>query len=290
MSYSATLTSGGALPSWLSFNATTDTFSGTPSNAAQTLNIVVTATDTSNLSVSDTFTATVIATPTVTSQTASQTWTEGQAIALTLPRNAFVDPQGQILTYTASLTGGKALPSWLTFNAKTETFSGTAPATTQTLNITVTATDSSGLSASESFAAAVAPPKPTVTVTGPTANQTWADGQSVALILPANTFTDSLGLKMTFAAYETSGPNETSWLHFSAAADEFYGNVPVNASGTIGLAILATDAQNVTAADLFNVTFISAAAHRLNGLTLGVTGGDPFAAPASMSNMLALHS
>jgi hypothetical protein len=293
LSYSAKLTNGQALPSWLSFNATTDTFSGTPTNTAQTLNIVVTATDTSKLSVSDTFTATVIATPTVTSQTANQTWAEGKTIALTLPTNTFTDPQGESLTYSASLTGGKALPSWLTFNAKTETFSGTAPATAQTLNITVTATDSSGLSASESFVAStavsVAAPKPTITV-DPTANQSWADGQSVALILPQNMFTDSLGLKMTFAAYETSGPNETSWLHFNAATDEFSGSVPTNASGTIGLEVLATDAQNVTATDLFNVTFVTASAHSAKGMTFAAMGGDPFAAPASMSNMLALHS
>ncbi|MDF1635830.1 putative Ig domain-containing protein, partial [Mycoplana sp. MJR14] len=46
LAYTATLSSGAALPAWLSFNATTRTFSGTPTAAdAGTLGIRVTATD-----------------------------------------------------------------------------------------------------------------------------------------------------------------------------------------------------------------------------------------------------
>ena len=58
--YSATLTDNSALPSWLAFNPTTRTFSGTPQSAdVGTLTVKVTATDTGSLSVSDTFTLTV---------------------------------------------------------------------------------------------------------------------------------------------------------------------------------------------------------------------------------------
>jgi hypothetical protein len=52
-------------------------------------------------------------------------------------------------------TNGKALPSWLSFNAATRTFSGTVPSGAETLSLKVTATDSSGLSASESFGVTV---------------------------------------------------------------------------------------------------------------------------------------
>jgi hypothetical protein len=45
--YSATLIDGNPLPAWLSFNAQTKTFSGTPSEVAE-LRILVTATDTAN--------------------------------------------------------------------------------------------------------------------------------------------------------------------------------------------------------------------------------------------------
>ena len=42
-----------------------------------------------------------------------------QAISLALPANTFTDPNGQALTYKATLTGGTALPAWLVFNAAT---------------------------------------------------------------------------------------------------------------------------------------------------------------------------
>ena len=58
LSYSATLADGSALPSWLAFNATTRTFSGTPS-LLSTTSVRVTAKDSGNLTVSDVFDITV---------------------------------------------------------------------------------------------------------------------------------------------------------------------------------------------------------------------------------------
>ena len=103
--------------------------------------------------------------------------------------------------------------------------------------------------------------KPGITVSAPTVPQTWTDGQNADLVLPANTFTDALGLKMSFAAYELSGPNITSWLRFNPATDEFAGKVPANASGTAWLAVVASDAQHMSAVDMFPVTFVSGTAH-----------------------------
>jgi hypothetical protein len=158
LTYSAQLSNGQALPTWLTFNAATDSFSGTAPTTAETLNIVVTATDTGKSATSDTFSATVLGAPSVTAQTPNQTWTEGKAVSLALPASTFTDPQGETLSYTASLSNGQALPSWLSFSTKTETFAGTAPSTAQNLSITVTATDSSGLTASEGFTAAIVAP------------------------------------------------------------------------------------------------------------------------------------
>ena len=60
LTYSATLVGGGQLPSWLGFNGITGTFTGVVPNGTSGLNIRVTATDTSGLSASDTFS---VATP-----------------------------------------------------------------------------------------------------------------------------------------------------------------------------------------------------------------------------------
>ena len=56
---------------------------------------------------------------------------------------AFTDPEGDTLTYAATLDDNSAFPAWLTFNSTTRTFSGTPlePDTPATLTIRVTATD-----------------------------------------------------------------------------------------------------------------------------------------------------
>jgi hypothetical protein len=292
LTYTAKLSTGQPLPSWLSFNATTGTFTGTPPAAMQSFSVVVTAKDTSGLSATDTFGVTVVGPPVVTAATPNQTWTEGAAISLALPAGTFTDPQRQALTYKATLANGQALPSWLTFNGTTDTFTGTAPATAQTLSLTVTATDTSGLSASETFSAAVVAPAPPVVhpgiaVTAQTPAQTWTDGTSATLVLPANTFTDALGLKMSFAAYQIAGANATSWLHFNSTTDTLYGAVPTNATGTIGIAIIASDAQHVSATDLFTLTFVPPATH---GATAVGASFLPVADPGLTSSLLAFHT
>ena len=289
LTYKATLSNGQALPGWLTFNAATETFSGTAPATAQTAGIVVTATDTGGLSASETFSATVLGAPVAAAATPTQTWTEGKAISLVLPANLFTDPQGEKLIYKATLSNGQALPGWLTFNAATETFSGTAPATAQTLNITVTATDTSGLSASESFTAGVQP-APGITVSAPTPTQTWTDGESGNLVLPADTFTDALGLKMTFAAYEVSGPNVSSWLYFNPATDDLCGSVPSTANETVQIEVVATDAQHMTATDLFDLTLAPASSHITSAIPARSMGvAEPFN-PSQTAGLIAFHA
>ena len=77
-------------------------------------------------------------------------------------------------------------------------------------------------------------------------------------MLPSNTFTDALGLRMMFQAYENAGPNVTSWLRFNAAAEDFHGTVPLGTSGTVQLAVVAFDRRFMQAVDLFSVTFAAA--------------------------------
>ncbi len=61
LTLSATLDTGEDLPSWLSFDSTTNTFSGTPSDRdIGKINITVTATDSGGFTISDTFSLNVI--------------------------------------------------------------------------------------------------------------------------------------------------------------------------------------------------------------------------------------
>ncbi|MEA3194555.1 MAG: hypothetical protein QOD26_2888, partial [Betaproteobacteria bacterium] len=162
LSYSASLQSGAALPSWLSFNASTRTFSGTPS-APQlgAIDVRVTATDAVGATVSDVFRLTVSHlnhAPTVANPIADQNATEDSAFTFVVPANAFADVDaGDALTYTATRADGTALPAWLTFDAATRTFSGTPlNANVGTVDVKVTATDAVGASVSDVFGLNVA--------------------------------------------------------------------------------------------------------------------------------------
>ena len=62
----------------------------------------------------------------------------GEMFAYTFP--AFTDRDGDLLTYSVTQADGSPLPTWLTFDMDTLTFSGT-PSTSITVTVTVTATD-----------------------------------------------------------------------------------------------------------------------------------------------------
>ena len=130
VTYSAALDGGDALPAWLSFAAATRTFSGTPLEAdtPDTHTIRITATDDGSPpgSASATFKLTVAEVndppgkPSLTDQTA----TAGSAFSYQAP--AVTDPDDEDLTYSAFQGAGyNPLPSWLSFDGATRTFSGT---------------------------------------------------------------------------------------------------------------------------------------------------------------------
>jgi VCBS repeat-containing protein len=71
---------------------------------------------------------------------------KGKAFAWQVPAGSFRDDdRSDTLSYTATLSNGKALPSWLEFDAATQTFSGTAPANAKgSIDVRVTASDGHG--------------------------------------------------------------------------------------------------------------------------------------------------
>ncbi|MEI7501278.1 MAG: putative Ig domain-containing protein, partial [Bacteroidota bacterium] len=77
----------------------------------------------------------------------NQTVLKGESFTYTIPDTTFIDDDGNnTLTYGAKLTNGNPLPTWLSFDSITATFSGIPPII-ETLNIKVTATDTAGASA-----------------------------------------------------------------------------------------------------------------------------------------------
>ena len=76
-----------------------------------------------------------------------------QPFSFQAPLNTFSDLESQdSLFYSASLSDGSSLPSWLVFDATTRTFSGTPGASNAAaLLVRLTATDAGGLTASSDF-------------------------------------------------------------------------------------------------------------------------------------------
>jgi hypothetical protein len=150
LTYSATLSDGSALPSWLSFDANTQTFSGTPSyEDAGVLSLKVMATDPAGESAEQVFSVDVVdvnrAPQAVVPVEPNQSVEEGQPFSYQLPVDAFVDMDGDVLSYSATLSDGSALPSWLSFDANTQTFSGTPSFDDAgVLSLKVMATDPAG--------------------------------------------------------------------------------------------------------------------------------------------------
>ena len=85
-------------------------------------------------------------------QIPAQTIQTGQLFNYTIPDSTFIDDDGNnTLTYSATLSNGKPLPSWLSFDPLTKTLSGT-PTGAANINVTVKASDIAKASASCTFA------------------------------------------------------------------------------------------------------------------------------------------
>ncbi|WP_329603645.1 cadherin-like domain-containing protein [Pseudomonas putida] len=121
--------------------------------------------------------------PLVSTPLADQSANEDAAFSFTLPATAFSDPNaGDSLSYSASLSDGNPLPSWLSFNASDRTFSGTpGNADVGTLDILVTATDTGNLSVSDVFTLTIGNTNDAPTVTGPVTLANGVEDQSYTL-------------------------------------------------------------------------------------------------------------
>lgn len=206
LTYKASLANGGVLPAWLSFNPTTQTFSGTPADGnIGSLVIHVIATDKSGAKAEDSFRLTVLEEnrpPEVTNPISDQTATENKLYSFTLPKNTFSDPDKDILTYQATLANGAALPEWLTFKVatdsttgvKTYTFSGTPTADdVGKITIKVTAIDPSGAQDEDVFDLTVSSVNDPPSVVKPISDQTVVEDASFTFALDPNHVVDPDG-------------------------------------------------------------------------------------------------
>lgn len=157
LTYSAKLADGSVLPSWLSFNAVTRTLSGTPANdQVGSIDIKIIAADKLGDTAEDVFKLTVQNVndaPSLVTPIADQIINANQTLNFVLPVGAFSDiDAGDVMSCLATMSNGAALPSWLSFNQTTQTFSGKpAIKNVGSIDVKVIATDIAGAIAEDTF-------------------------------------------------------------------------------------------------------------------------------------------
>ncbi|MBK8134207.1 MAG: putative Ig domain-containing protein [Gammaproteobacteria bacterium] len=256
--YTATLANGDPLPDWLTFDAQTRTFSGTPANGnVGELRLAVTATDLAGASASQTFALEVTNTndaPTIGTALAAQTATEDTAFTFSVPTDAFADADpGDRLSYSATLVEGSALPSWLQLDAATGTFSGTpGNDNVGAVEIRVTATDLVGAAASQSFSLTVANTNDAPEVAIALTDQQATEDAPFAFTVSQDAFRDvDAGDALTLSATQADGSALPTWLQFDAATRTFSGTPAV--AGNYALRVTATDLAGAQASQSFTL-------------------------------------
>ena len=257
LSYIAALSDDSALPSWLTFTASTRTFAGTPQEAdtPASLAIRVTATDdgTPSASSSATFTLTVaeVNDPPVPGD---DTATVAESGTLTITAATLLandsDPESATLTVTAvsgavngtaTLATDKASVTYVhdgsetTSGSFTYTVSDGSATATATANITVSPVND-------------APVAPSI------ANQAATEGVGFSFQAPA--FTDPESSALTYTAALADGSALPSWLTFTASTRTFAGTPQeADTPATLSIKLTASDGSLTTSAT-FTLTVV----------------------------------
>ncbi|HKU18336.1 MAG TPA: putative Ig domain-containing protein, partial [Candidatus Saccharimonadales bacterium] len=190
------------LPSGISFNASTRTFTGSLTTQGN-YNITYTATATTGgQSVSQTFTITVPSvTPVFSGGVSNQAATVTLGMSYQAP--AATDANGASISYSAS-----GMPPGIGFNASTRTFSGT-PTTAGTWTVTYVATASTGQVASTTFTITVNPASAPIYNNGSIGEIYWLWGSANSWQVPSNAFTNPMGRSLSYSVSGALPPYTT---------------------------------------------------------------------------------
>ncbi|WP_259667913.1 DUF4082 domain-containing protein [Rhizobium lentis] len=228
--------------------------------------------------------------PVLAVQTATQNATVGSAFSFTLPTTTFSDvDSGETLTYAATAADGTALPTWLSFNATTRTFSGT-PTTAGTYGVRVTATDLGGLAANETFNIVASTASATYSLfnaSSTPAQTNLNDGQQIELGVKfqSNVAGDVTAIKFYRSANDNGQNVVDLWSSTGTKlASATFTNTTASGWQTVNFATPFTIAANTTYVASYHTTGAYVATG--NFYTTAVTSG-PLTAPASGNGVYA---
>ncbi len=144
--------------------------------------------------------------------------------------NLFTDAEAETITYSATLADGSDLPSWLSFDATTHTFSGNPPAGLPSLNLKVIGTDASNAEIFTTF---------TLNLTSPTSGGAAANTTGTVSISGSTT----LGAELIAATSDGDGLTGTVTYQWQKSSD---GNTWIDIGGerAQGSAFTITQAES----------------------------------------------
>ena len=217
--------------------------------------------------------------PVVSGSIGAQQGKQDELFTLVLPDSLFIDPDGDTLTYNASLADGSALPGWLIFDATTRTLSGTpANGDVGNLNVRITATDPEGLSATYNFALSINSGNGAPESAGNITAQQGKQGDIFTLVLPESLFSDPDGDVLAYSVTLADGSALPSWLTFNAVTRTLSGTPTNGDVGNLNLKVIATDTGGLSASQNFtlNIENVNDAptAHGVLNHQEGIAGDD----------------
>ncbi|MCA1409475.1 DUF4082 domain-containing protein, partial [Ensifer sp. BRP08] len=291
LAYTATAADGSPLPGWLSFNASTRTFSGTPTAAdVGTLAIRVTAADLGSLAASETFNITVTPTPNTTPTAVADTGdaTEKGGIAngsggapasgnvltndtdpdagdtKTVTAVRFGTTTGTLGTALAGAHGSLVLNASGAFTYSVNENDAAVQALRQSTNtltdvFSYTMRDAAGATSTATLTVTIHGANDAPVLAAQTANQNAVVDTAFSLVLPASTFTDvDSGDTLTYTATAADGSPLPGWLSFNASTRTFSGTPTAADVGTLAIRVTAADLGSLAASETFNIAVSTA--------------------------------
>ena len=263
LTYSAKLSNGNPLPSWLSFDTKTGKFSGTPDGMknADTISITVTATDGRTTPATDTFIITFkdsITKPILANPLPEYIEFSGSGDkSYTIPANTFSDPTSNGITYTATLKDGKPLPSWLSFDSSTRKFSGNPPASAVGEPLILKITASNGTTTSTTIKLYVSDSNDIPVNSATISDKVITDSNTYTYTILKSTFTDGDKDNITLNLTTTDGTELPSWIKYSTDSN---GNLIITAkapagAGTENLRVIGRDGFGGESISNFKITY-----------------------------------
>lgn len=182
----------------------------------------------------------------------------------------FTDPEGQAITYSATLADGTALPSWLSFDASTHTFSGNPPAGTPYLNLKVAGTDASGATGETTFTLNLTAPASGAASTNSEGSISISGTGTVGSTLTAAAPTDADNYTGTVTyQWQMSSDAGATWVDIGGATSSTFSLAQAQSGKQVRVQAFYTDDGGFAEAPLSNA--LSVAVNNITG-TVTING------------------